>query len=68
VHTAPARLLGAEQALGPVGLRPPPAVAAGKRYGEELARSVRWLPEDGIRWYAKSKQLLAVAPSNWLDY
>jgi hypothetical protein len=44
--------------VGPLGLRPPPPIAAGKRQGELPAWSVRWLPEDGIRWYATSKHLL----------
>jgi hypothetical protein len=30
----------------------------GGTQGEELASSVTWLPEEGIRWYARSKQLL----------
>lgn len=35
-----------------------PQVAAGRHQGKELASSVTRLPEVGIRWCARSKQLL----------
>jgi len=61
VHTSPGRLLTAEQAFQPAGMRPPPPIAAGKRRVEELALAVNWLPEEGPAGILSTKQLLVVA-------
>src|SRR6266852_5572204 len=63
VHTSPARLVGAEQALWACELRFTPEVASERHRRKEPALSFKWLPEDGIRWCPKSMQLVDVSAS-----
>ena len=49
VHTAPARLFGAEQDLEPVRLRPPPSCRWESAREKNSAHSARWLPDGCTR-------------------